>query len=905
MRKFFVILLGMFLSLTNINYKYGDENQQFENSVTNSNFANKQLLLNNNEDFKDNIVSVNFEETNEIKHDYLGLDYYKFNFNGTFYVGNVSKAEKSTLVECKLIVNCSLYNNFGEFDFLKNEKYVLELIEYNADTDTLNKSFYVVKEEPATSIINKSLEIDENSNLYFSLLSTLNIEFTYKSTHQPMLFSNNIEPVKVKEAKVNDQGALDYYLDVTSSKSDATMIATHYRDGYVYTHDDSIVNLFAKYMFTSNNTYAGGGSEWGYFAKTYNDIGNNKICSLLIYDIENYESDSVSADLTEIKVVLHKNYKYLYDSDVVVGDVDNNYCLGNPQYKSSIRYFKPVNVKDAKAYPNPDDKSDYNPLNDYGFSFGTVATKMRGRYKNSTGFDDGLTRFFKFLVSVFSDLIVTGALSAANIPLGASFAISQIAGLITDVILDASFKQQQNSSPFIDLQHWQFMFESISFNDYSNFDDMRANKDLLKEIGIIVPNNSGSYLSTERERPLLFKNSNDYISYRTNILSSERNADYYALISHFFKVEVFNDTSNLISWYPEYLGCSESEWFYTLGRDTKPDDVTAKADGSVYAVNFGKTNYQNVYFIPNSVGIYDFHFDKIDSYTKIEIYDQNNSLIKSGTPKTTTVYDKWNNSRTIVSNNNYYLSCQLVKGYTYKIVIYRKNTNNVYLFGTALLDIFKFSNSISPISNSLSFKRRVNDIPGNEASTLHFLSNSIDLYTFVASSNKSTYIDTCVEIRDSNYRLLFKSEAGAYSDRGMISATLKQKERFNIIVINKTKTQNSCKLYTYKESYLPYIRGQNVNVGFDVYFKGVKHFYYLIRYGRSFSGNIVIEFLTNNINRTPINVELIDYKEQIIRTHKISDSNQKPITISSNTFYYLHLYTTSSLANENCILNIG
>ena len=222
-----------------------------------------------------------------------------------------------------------------------------------------------------------------------------------------------------------------------------------------------------------------------------------------------------------------------------------------------------------------------------------------------------------------------------------------------------------------------------------------------------------------------------------------------------------------------------------------------------------------------------------------------------------------------------------------------------------MLDIFKFSNSISPISNSLSFKRRVNDIPGNEASTLHFLSNSIDLYTFVASSNKSTYIDTCVEIRDSNYRLLFKSEAGAYSDRGMISATLKQKERFNIIVINKTKTQNSCKLYTYKESYLPYIRGQNVNVGFDVYFKGVKHFYYLIRYDRSFSGNIVIEFLTNNINRTPINVELIDYKEQIIRTHKISDSNQKPITISSNTFYYLHLYTTSSLANENCILNIG
>lgn len=908
MRKGLLALFGIFLmfnvACADCGYIKTSKNKNEEAHLSLRSDINSKTNINDSLD----IFDVVYKGQTNIEFDYLSLDYYRMDFNGTYFVGDVSSLMHRGVLECKLITNCSIYNNFGQHEFLRESKYVFETIIYNASNDTLTKSFYLANDDEANSIISKSMIIDESSNLYFQLLASLNTEFTYKSNNQKE--NNLIAPLSVELNKpsVDNQTILNHYLDVTSTNSDAGIIATEYgQNGFIYSSDDSIVNLIPKSYFRNPGIYKDGGSEWGYLINTYVDVGKNNISSLLIYDIDTIQADVKTPDLVEVRVVLHRNYKYYYDSDVVVGDIDNNYCIGNPQYKESMKYFKPNNVIDAKSFPNPGDSSGtYNVLNDFGYSFGTVATKMNGRYKNNTvNQGDILNNFFKSLICMFSDVIVTGALSLTNLPLGATFALSQVAGWITESLVDRAFEKDEDPSPFYSLGNNRYGFQTNSFNDYSNFDTARQNKDLLKEIGIVVPDSDGNYTSTEKETPLLFKNGEDYISYRTNIMASEKSNDYYAIISHSLKVDVFNDVSTM--WFhfnPDYIGSSTAKWAYSFGKDCSPYEIILTADGGSEPMNFGLSNHQTIYFTPNNTASYYLLFNDLKPFTRIQLFDYQNNLIESHYIESSTMIDKRNNKIDVAVNKFYSFSNRFEANKKYKIEVFRDN-GKIKLFGTANVSAFKDSGSIIPISSSLSYKRKINNINGNEANCLDFRPSATNTYTFVASDDYSGSLDTYIEIRDSNKELIYSSEAGAGSSRAMAIVTLKSGVNYFIIVRNRTSNRTSFKLYTYMEKFIPYIRGQNINAGFRMTFNGIKHYYYLIHYNMSFNGNLVIEFLNISTMRNAINIELVDYKGAKIINYSIKDSNNRSLKISSNVFYVLHIYSSSSTTNENCILDIA
>ncbi len=870
-----------------------------------------------NRNFKDHIKSKRKAtiETNEFVTEEIdgisdlnvnlnSLNFYRLTFNGNYYVADVNELQSKGIMEIKLIENCSLYNNFGIFPELLNENYVLEAVSYGLGKDTLSKKFYKVSDNLAKNIIGNSSSVEKNSILYNQLLGSINTEYSFKREHQensdPELVTNSLS---ISQAKVDNQAVLQHYLKSTTSTTDAGLISAEYaQNGFTYSSDDTIVNLIPKSYFRTNGIRSEGGSERGYFINTYNDIGSNKIASLLIYDIDTYQCDFISSELIEIKVVLHRNYKYYYDSDVVVGDVDNNYCLANPQFKASLRYFTPNNVESAVRHPNPGD-SDYNPLSDYGFSFGTVAAKIKGCYKNHFS-GASPSDFTKILVSLLADAAISGIAEILPIGLGAKFLVEEAMGLITDSIIDSAFKSQQDQNVLADLGGLKYEFNSISFSDYMNFDYMRRNKDLLKEIAVLVPNNAGKYDTLERERPLFLKNEDDFISYRTNILSSEKNKDYYAVIAHSLKVEVFDDNSTIFHWNPDFLGSSSARWAYTIGIDSVPSKLTLENDGNKYELNFGEQTKQEINFTPQETGLYSFCLENIGAFTTVEIYDENSKLMaihKSTNIKKT---DKWNNKRDIANNKMMSFDASLTKNKTYKLIVYRNN-GNINLFGTGLMSVFKQSGAISSISSSTIYKRRVNSLNGNDLYGLKFTPTLSGLYTFVVSDSYDGSLDTYIEIRDSTKRVILGSESGANYNRGIAMLTLKANNTYYIVARNRTTSHKNFKIYTYKENYLPYIRGQNINVGYRMTFNGIKHYYYLINFSYSHSGTMALQFLTTNTSHKSINITIEDWTESIVYNYSINQTNNYKYSLNANSFYVMHIYSTSSSTNEICVLDLA
>lgn len=870
-------------------------NQNFKNNIK----SKTKVAIETNE-----FVTEEIDEITNLNVNLNSLNFYKLTFNGNYYVADVNELQSKGILEIKLIENCALYNNFGIFSELLNEKYVLEVVSYNLEKDTLNKTFCKVPDNLAKNIIGYSSSVEKNSILYNQLLGSINTEYSFKREHQedstPELVTNSLS---ISQANVDNQAVLEHYLKCTTSTTDAGVINAEYaQNGFTYSSDDTIVNLIPKSYFRTNGIRSEGGSEWGYFINTYNDIGSNKIASLLIYDIDTYQADFISSELVEVKVVLHRNYKYYYDSDVVVGDVDNNYCIANPQFKASLRYFLPDNVDSAVKHLNPGN-SGYDPLSDYGFSFGTVAAKIKGRYKNHYS-GANPNNFTKVLVSFLADAAISGIVESLPIGLGTKFLVEEAMGFITDSIIDSAFKSTKDQNLLADMNDLTYEFNSISFSDYMNFDYMRRNKDLLKEIAVLVPNNAGNYDTLERECPLLMKNEADLISYRTNILSSEKNKDYYAIIAHSLKVEVFDDNSTIFHWNPDFLGSSSARWAYTIGIDSIPNDLVIKNNGNKYEINFGEQTKQEINFTPQETGLYSFCLENIGAFTKVEIYDENSKLMATHNSSNIKKTDKWNNKRDIANNKMMSFDASLTKNKTYKFIVYRNN-ENINLFGTGLISVFKESGTISSIYSSTVYKRRVNSLNGNDLYGLKFTPTLSGLYTFLASDSYDGSLDTYIEIRDSAKRVIFGSESGANYNRGIAMLTLKANNTYYIVARNRNTSHKNFKIYTYKENYLPYIRGQNVNVGYRMTFNGIKHYYYLINFSYSHSGTMALQFLSTNTNHKSINVTIEDWTESIVYNYSINQTNNYKYTLNANSFYVMHIYSTSSSTNEICVLDLA
>ena len=363
------------------------------------------------------------------------------------------------------------------------------------------------------------------------------------------------------------------------------------------------------------------------------------------------------------------------------------------------------------------------------------------------------------------------------------------------------------------------------------------------------------------------------------------------------EISVENIT-NIFSWYPEFLGTSTAKWAYSTGINSKPLTINAYAKGNKYNLSFGENTSQIVYFTPAKSGTYSFLIDNAYAYTFASLYDENLNLQKTKKTNDITYIDKWTNKIKIAQNNCLTLNSYLTANKKYKIVIYRKNDSNVRLFGTSNIEILMVNGSINSISSSATFKRNTKVISGNESNLLSFVPSMTDIYTFVATDEYSGVLDTYLEVRDKNQQIIYKSDNGAGSSRAFVALTLAKGIRYYIVSRNKTSSHTSYKIYTFAEDYLPYISGSNRNASIRMNFNGIKHYYYLVHYNRAYNGNLILEFLYTNITRTPIKVELTDYKGTLKYNYSISDSNYNSFSVSSNTFYVLHVFTNSSSSNE-------
>ena len=252
----------------------------------------------------------------------LSFSYYKISFNGNnFYVADLTEINQdesiNPVAEIKLIENCQYYNNFGEYQSLRQEKFVLEVINVSKESLLVQKNFSIVSNTDAEMIISKSMPIDVNDEKYYKILSSINFEYNYRQT--VARDENEIEPMSTSDSdeNTNEQGPLDYYLANTSngSNTDTIIVGTESQDGIAYASDDSIVKLIPKSYFKSNGTHTGAGSEWGYLIKTYDDIGNNKNSQEIvdyILNLSSYETQitvTVTSNKNTNKYIIKQNFQ--------------------------------------------------------------------------------------------------------------------------------------------------------------------------------------------------------------------------------------------------------------------------------------------------------------------------------------------------------------------------------------------------------------------------------------------------------------------------------------------------------------------------------------------------------------------------------------------------------------------
>ncbi len=840
----------------------------------------------------------------------LSFSYYKISFNGNnFYVADLTEINQdesiNPVAEIKLIENCQYYNNFGEYQSLRQEKFVLEVINVSKESLLVQKNFSIVSNTDAEMIISKSMPIDVNDEKYYKILSSINFEYNYRQT--VARDENEIEPMSTSDSdeNTNEQGPLDYYLANTSngSNTDTITVGTESQDGIAYASDDSIVKLIPKSYFKINGTHTGAGSEWGYLIKTYDDIGNNKNSSLIIYDIEQERFTTISNELTEITVVVHKNYKYYYDEDRVVGDIDNTYALANPVYKENIRYFQPNNVESSNKYLNPGDFG-YDAIDDYGYSFGTTSAYYKGRGKNYNNYTVLPT------ILGLASTVLQAALIPSGIPIGINIAVSVLGSLITDSIISATtnlIREQNNSNLLTDSNDFNIASTTF-FNNYLNYDYMRRDKKLLKEVNFLLSNGDGNFSYNELEEALLFKDNSCKISYKTSLVASEKSDDYNAIIAHNLKVDVINDnTWRPFHWMPEFIGTISGSWAYSFGQEFTPKTYNLLANGNYFNAAFSNSQKQKFKFKPENSGEYYLYFKELPPFIKVDV-KQNNLVIQSFEVGYSSKKDAWGNNVFYKKKHTYKELIRLSKGSEYIFEIYANN-GNLNVSGSCDIGI-SFNGGL--ISNSFlnsNNKSTTKSITYNKENQILQFNPSVDGgYLFSTSSNQtSSNFGTCITLFDKNFNIVFSSYDLSGESCACFYAHLKSGQTYYVSTRNYNYyDSNNFSLVIMNGTPLPEIRGTMINAGFNMIFKGAVRNSFLLYQSGSLNGNIRFEYLGENVGIKPfIYFNIVNVNGSIVYSNSFNYTKDFKYNFSSGLPYLINVYSTSTNTNDyiNLFLN--
>ena len=66
-----------------------------------------------------------------------------------------------------------------------------------------------------------------------------------------------------------------------------------------------------------------------------------------------------------------------------------------------------------------------------------------------------------------------------------------------------------------------------------------------------------------------------------------------------------------------------------------------------------------------------------------------------------------------------------------------------------------------------------------------------------------------------------------------------------------------------------------------------------------------LQFLSTSTNHKSINVTIEDWTESIVYNYSFNQANNYKYSLNANSFYVMHIYSTSSSTNEICVLNLA
>jgi hypothetical protein len=241
--------------------------------------------------------------------------FYKYSVGKSlFLVGDVLNPDSYSdqVLEAKLIVSPSSYS-FSDYSEVASEQFVLEKIRMISD-DVMEKEYSFPTHSDAMSLLLASSKLDVGSAVYGRIIASLNMEADFKASLP------SVSPLAASVSSAGDVDnptVLDAYLSSLGESSDDSQVLLFRGSDSIYTNtvDDDIIDLVPKNMFKTNGEHSQIGSEWGYFANTYTDVGNNKITSLLVFDVFQIKADTSNPDIVAIKPVISTYY------DVVISKI--------------------------------------------------------------------------------------------------------------------------------------------------------------------------------------------------------------------------------------------------------------------------------------------------------------------------------------------------------------------------------------------------------------------------------------------------------------------------------------------------------------------------------------------------------------------------------------------------------
>ncbi len=773
------------------------------------------------------------------------------------------------------------YDNIVEFSFLNSE-------------NIFTKKYYSMNHEEKNEVLKKTKIINESDNFHQTFVTLYNLENDYKSKiHQIVPFST----IR-KSGSVNNQGVLNNYLESAAN----LQVGMHdignsgITQEFVHVIDNPIVNLIPKDIFKYNGINKKSGSEWGYVANTYSDTGNNKITSLIVYDIENQRLGFNSADNTVIKPVITRNFKYNSDLDLVYDDGPNNYCLGNPNYRVNISYTTVKDDLNSTSHPNVGD-SNYDIKLDNGVCINRFNQMLVGSGKNS----DGKVGLVKFLLKTFNLLT---QMATAKIPM-----VPGIVDKVFTTISDAyesgeTYKNLLNYSLTNRADNRKQYFYEYNANA-NNFQSAKISLDeekFFKSFSLKFPEykdkaediTAENFAKNNRQTPLLFKTKDDFLNYEFMILEAENFNGYTCLVEHSLDLDVFNDNSVwLFRWDPEFICESKNNWSYLYGSNMKFNERTIEG-GEMHAYLCGKGEIREFAFGPAK---------KSGNFTMILNDASANTIFTTNQVSKTVEKNYYSDSSNNLHDSSYSKPLRydfsLCSGDVFKFSISRIISGSKQ-FGWGNITISELGSSTSIYGNyveRMNLERTELDINNGSILTTLITSKS-DFYTINLISKKN-YLDTFLRIYDEHYNLIIEDDDGFGGGRAGVKVTLFKNKKYYIISRFYNKSDGKAEIVVTNEKYIPEIAEVlSKNALNDSSFGKDKYASFLI--SQYSDRNIVIQaewYNTSlNINPTVKGIIYDCYGKIIKKVDDLARTNLN-ITFEKDYLYYLELSTTNEALN--------